>query len=103
MNWGYKQILQNASNKYKTELGIVNELSTVIDAARKTDLQPSRKTLYSQALDMVMELAVELPTYQRMDMFAYNKTKIDDSTFNQNPTSYKGLTSNFTAISLRTK
>ena len=103
LNWGYKQILQNASNKYKTELGIVNELSGIIDAARKTDLQPSRKTLYSQALDMVMELAVELPTYQRMDMFAYNKTKIDDSTFNQNPTSYKGLTSNFTAISLRTK
>ena len=103
LNWGYKQILQNASNKYKTELSIVNELSGIIDDARKTDVIATRKTLYSQALDLVMELAVELPTYQRQDMFAYNNEKIDDSTFNQNPTSYKGLTSNFTAISLRTK
>lgn len=103
LNWGYKQILQNANDKYKTELAIVKKLSDIIDDARKTDVQASRKTLYSEALDLVMELAVELPTYQRQDMFAYNKNKIDDSTFNQNPTSYKGLTSNFTAISLRTK
>ena len=103
LNWGYKQILQNASNKYKTELSIVNELSGIIDDARKTDEVASRKALYSQALDLVMELAVELPTYQRQDMFAYNNEKIDDSTFNKDPTSYKGLTSNFTAISLRTK
>lgn len=103
LNWGYKQILQNASNKYKYELGRVNELSGIIDEARKTDVQAERKALYSDALDIVMELAVELPTYQRQDMFAYNSRKIDDSTFNQNPTSYKGLTSDFTSISLRVK
>lgn len=103
LNWGYKQILQNASNKYKYELGRVNELSGIIDEARKTDVQAERKALYSDALDIVMELAVELPTYQRQDMFAYNNRKIDDSTFNQNPTSYKGLTSDFTSISLRVK
>lgn len=103
LNWGYKQILQNANNKYDYELGLIKDLSELIDDARKTDVQAERKVIYSEALDMVMELAVELPTYQRQDMFAYNDQKIDASTFNKNPTSYKGLTSDFTSISLKVK
>ena len=47
-----------------------------------------------------MQLAVELPTYQRKDLFAYNANKIDAKTFNQDTSSYKGLTSDMHLLSL---
>ena len=42
--------------------------------------QSERISIYAQALDKVMELAVEYPTYQRSDMFAYNTNVIDVTT-----------------------
>jgi hypothetical protein len=47
-----------------------------------------------------MQLAVELPTYQRNDLYAYNASKIDTSSFFQNATSMKGLTSEINTVSL---
>jgi len=80
-NWGYRAILK-ASNatKYEVELGLVKNLSDIIDKARETLDNDRRKEYYADALDMVMELAVELPTYQRSDLFAYNTNIIDEST-----------------------
>ena len=75
-NWGYKAIKANKT-KYKTEYDIITELSDIIDQARETTVQDSRKVFYKLALDKVMELAVELPTYQRSDLFAYNSKVID--------------------------
>lgn len=80
LNWGYRAILKNAGGKYDRELAIVEELSDIIDRARETLVEAERKEFYSQALDMVMKLAVELPTYQRSDLFAYNTNIIDEST-----------------------
>ena len=106
LNWGYKQILLNAGGKYDTEVKLVNELSKIIDAARKTNdggsNESQRGRLYAQALDIVMQLAVELPTYQRVDLFAYNSNKIDASTFTpeKERSSYKGLTSDLHLVSL---
>jgi len=80
LNWGYRAILKNAGGKYDRELAIVEELSDIIDRARETLVEAERKEFYAQALDMVMELAVELPTYQRSDLFAYNTNIIDEST-----------------------
>ena len=48
--------------------------------ARGTLDEEWRTQLYADALDLVMELAVELPTYQRSDLFAYNTNIIDVST-----------------------
>ena len=79
-NWGYRAIKNNAGGKYDTELGLVKKLSDIIDAARETLEEDRRTQLYAQALDIVMELAVELPTYQRSDLFAYNTNIIDVST-----------------------
>jgi peptide/nickel transport system substrate-binding protein len=101
LNWGYKQIKANVGDKYAYELGLVTDLSEIIEAARKTNDQNERELLYSQALDLVMQLAVELPTYQRDDLFAYNGGKIDVSTFNKNTSAYSGLTSDLHTISLR--
>ena len=102
LNWGYKAILQNTGGKYSVEKAIVEELSDLIEEARKTDNQELRASIYSRALDLVMELAVELPTYQRSDLFAYNINKIDDSTLtaDEELSPYKGLTSELYLVSL---
>ncbi len=102
LNWGYKQILNDTTGKYDFEKNLVSELSEIIDRARETNNQKDRKGDYKIALDMVMELAVELPTYQRSDLFAYNQNKIDVSTFTPDSelSPYKGLTSRIANISL---
>ncbi len=78
-NWGYPQILKNRE-LYSTEYDIVTELSGLIDEGRETDNQNQRKSIYARALDKIMELAVEFPTYQRSDMYAYNGDIIDSAT-----------------------
>lgn len=106
LNWGYKQILNDTSGKtYATEQSIINDLSDLIEKARKTNNQRRRAIYYSQALDLVMQLAVELPTYQRDDLFAYNTNKIDESTFTSDAelSSFKGLTSENWNLSLVTE
>ena len=80
-NWGYDAILSPTNkNKYKTEVAIINQLSTIIDDARRTLDEKQRIKFYAEALDLVMDLAVELPTYQRSDLFAYNTNIIDVNT-----------------------
>lgn len=98
-NWGYKQILAS-SNSYEFEKRKIDELSELIEEARSIDDQKNRAQLYSDALDIVMELAIELPTYQRKDMFAYNALKLDTTTFNQQLSAFKGLTSDIHLVSL---
>lgn len=105
LNWGYKQILNDTSGKYEFEQGLIDELSEKIEAARKTNDQRERARIYSDALDLVMELAVELPTYQRDDLFAYNQNKIDVSTFTPDTklSSFMGLTNEMWNLSLVTE
>lgn len=105
LNWGYKQIKLNVGGKYDVEKALIEELSELIDDARKTTDEKVRKNLYAQALDIVMQLAIELPTYQRDDLFAFNTDKIDvDSlTPESERTSYKGLTSDIHTVSLNTE
>jgi peptide/nickel transport system substrate-binding protein len=76
-NWGYRAIKKNAGGKYDVELNLVKDLSEIIDKARETLDESRRAAYYKEALDLVMELAVELPTYQRSDLFAYNTNIID--------------------------
>lgn len=105
LNWGYKQILNDTSGKYEVEQGLIDELSDAIERARKTNDQRLRAQIYSKALDLVMELAVELPTYQRDDLFAYNQNKIDVSTFTPDSklSSFMGLTNEMWNLSLVTE
>ena len=95
-------------NGTPTEKAIINELSELIDEGRETMIQESedptvrsRKVIYGEALDYVMQLAVELPVYQRNDLFVYNKNIIDESSLNQNPTAYDGLLSKIWEVSFR--
>lgn len=90
LNWGYREIKADRAT-YGYENQVIDELSALIDQGRATTNQNTRKTTYWEALDLVMELAVEMPTYQRRDLTVYNKNKIDTNTLNQNPTAFDGL------------
>ena len=101
-NWGYRAIKKNAGGKYDTELALVKELSDIIDRARETLSEEQRAAYYKDALDIVMKLAVELPTYQRSDLFAYNTNIIDASSLTpaSELTPYNGPMSRIWEVSL---
>ena len=102
-NWGYRAIRKNAGGKYDTELELVKELSEIIDLARETLDERKREQYYAEALDIVMELAVELPTYQRCDLFAYNTNIIDVTTLTpaSELTPYNGPMNRIWEVSLK--
>ena len=75
-NWGYPA-MKSDRDKYAYELEIVTALSELIDKARETTVQSERIPIYKNALEKVMELAVEMPTYQRKDLTVFNSAKID--------------------------
>jgi len=79
-NWGYTEIFNVDSNyNYSEEQEIIGALSDNIEKARKILNESSRADIYHTCLDEVMELAVELPTYQRKNLFVWNKTYINSS------------------------
>ena len=101
-NWGYRAIKTNAGDKYSYELGLVKDLSDKIDKARETLNITKRTELYAECLDIVMQLAVELPTYQRSDLYAYNTNILDVSTMTPSSelTSFNGPLSRLWEVSL---
>ena len=87
--WGYKQILANPG-QYVEETAILNELSNLIDDARETTDREVRTELYKQCMELILDLAIELPVYQRDVLYAYNSNVIDSSTL---PTTINPYTS----------
>jgi len=94
LNWGYNAIL-NDTTTYATENKLINELSSKIMEARKTTVQSTRTAIYKECLDIVMQLAIELPTYQREDLSAFNGKQLDKNSLvtGDDLTSYTGVTS----------
>lgn len=90
-NWGYPTILNDSTGAFYREQQTIDALSTLIEEGRATNNEQDRSEIYLQALDKVLELAVELPTYQRRDMVAYNSEVIDFNSLNQNPTAFQGV------------
>ena len=78
-NWNYPEILNNASD-WSHEYNTIMALSEKIEEGRKYLTQTERKPIYSECLDLIMDLAVELPTYQRSDLCVWNKNVIDEKT-----------------------
>lgn len=69
--WGYREIKGNPS-QYADENDLLNKLSDLIDDGRETMDQATRKGIYEQAMGYVLDLAVEMPLYQRKNLYAYN-------------------------------
>lgn len=76
--WGYREIL-NSPSEYVEENQILNDLASVIDLARETEDKAERSDYYRTAMGYVLDLAVELPVYQRDVLYAYNANVIDSS------------------------
>ncbi len=76
--WGYREILGSPAS-YPEENAILSMLSEVIDLARETTDQDERTELYKEAMGYVLDLAIELPVYQRKTLYAYN-AKVISST-----------------------
>ncbi len=77
--WGYPQIL-GAPSSYPQETSILNTLSGLIDDGRETTVEADRAQIYKNAMSQVLDLAVELPTYQRKTLYALNANVIDINT-----------------------
>lgn len=89
-NWGYETIMNNQS-EYAEENALLTYLSAEIDLARSNVNEEFRTVHYVNALNAIMELAVELPTYQRHDLAVYNNKVIKIDSINQNPSANAGL------------
>ena len=81
-SWGYREIKANTA-LYSYEWDIINKkLSPIIDEARSIDHNRSeqdkadRIAKYKEAMGYVLDLAVELPVYQRKTLYAYNTKTI---------------------------
>ncbi len=90
--WGYKYIFSSAFAEptYNTAVGakqysqqdLIREMSEYIDAGReftKEDIT-HRKEQYDNALNCLMDLAVEFPTYQRKVYYVWKKGVLKEST-----------------------
>ena len=74
--WGYNYLKNSGSAE---EMNILNNLSDLIDKARETNDQEVRADLYKDAMGYILDLAVELPVYQRNVLYAYNSKVIATS------------------------
>ncbi len=83
--WGYREIKEGKDGLYSEEYSIVKNLSKVIDEARETLDESVRTAKYEIAMGYVLDLAVELPVYQRKTLYAYNSKTIKGLSSNVNP------------------
>ena len=74
--WGYNFLKTSGTSE---ELKILDDLSELIDDARETNDQKVRADLYQKAMEQILDLAIELPVYQRDVLYAYNSKVIDSS------------------------
>ena len=72
--WGYNYIKTSGSAE---EMAILNELSDLIDQARETNDKAVRADLYQQCMEQILDLAIELPVYQRSVLYAFNSKVIN--------------------------
>ena len=72
--WGYNYLKNSGSDE---ELEILDEMAELIDAARETNDKTERAELYEEAMGYVLDLAIELPVYQRDVLYAYNANVIN--------------------------
>ncbi len=72
--WGYNYLKTSGTAE---ETKLLNDLSELIDDARSTNDQEERAELYQDAMEKILELAIELPVYQRSVLYAYNSKVIN--------------------------
>ena len=66
------------------------ELDQMIIEARRSDDQAFRKAVYKQALDLVVDWAVEVPAYQRQNSIVFSTQRINMNTVTPDITTFWG-------------
>lgn len=72
-------------NRYNVKDDRMDQL--LIDIMQTVDLE-ERKALVAEMLDLAMDLAIELPLYQRKNILAYNGDNVDLSSFPEETTAF---------------
>lgn len=67
-----------------------SELDRLIIEARKSPDQEFRKAVYKQALDIILDWGVEIPTYQRQNLVIFSPERINMDTVTPDITTYWG-------------
>ena len=75
--WGYSYLRTEGGKQER----LLDQLSEKIDEARETLDQNERAAIYEEAMGLLLDLAVELPVYQRSVVYAYNSDVIDPDSF----------------------
>ncbi len=65
-----------------------DELDSLIMDARSTTNQTVRKALYKSAMEIIMNWAVEVPVYQRSEMYVFSSARINLDTITTDITPY---------------
>ncbi len=86
------------SNHYKI---MDPELDQLIVDARKSDDQNYRKAIYKQALDIVADWAVEIPTYQRQNCIVFSTERINIDTITPDITTFWGWLNDIELLEMR--
>ena len=77
------------------------ELDQLILDARKSDDQNYRKALYKQALEIILDWAVEIPTYQRQNCVIFSTERINIDTITPDITTYWGWMNDIELLEMR--
>ncbi len=77
------------------------ELDQLIVDARKSDDQNYRKAIYKQALDKIIDWAVEIPTYQRQNCVVFSTERIKVETITPDITTFWGWLSDIELLEMK--
>jgi peptide/nickel transport system substrate-binding protein len=77
------------------------ELDQLIIDARKSDDQNYRKAIYKKALDVIIDWAVEIPTYQRQNCVIFSTQRINIDTITPDITTFWGWLNDIEKVEMR--
>ncbi|MDP8241202.1 MAG: ABC transporter substrate-binding protein [Candidatus Hatepunaea meridiana] len=86
------------SNHYQIRDAGLDQL--IVDA-RKSDDQSYRKAIYKQALDTLIDWAVEIPTYQRQNSIIFSTVRMDIDTITPDITTFWGWMEDLELVEMR--
>ncbi len=86
--WGFKHINSSkftepkypSTSKQYNQQTLLSNLATEIELGRESDVPSERKPHYTNALDILMDLAVEFPTYQRKQYYVWKANVFKEET-----------------------
>jgi peptide/nickel transport system substrate-binding protein len=77
------------------------QLDELIVAARESDDQSYRKTVYKECLDLIIDWAVEIPAYQRQNCIIFSTERINIETLTPDITTFWGWMNDIQLLNMK--